>query len=287
MSSVLACLGIKRAELLTPVMENPVSSGVVIGSKPYERKVTHLILPVCLVVACFSGLLLSQAAVWLSPYKHDLLMVYSIGVERARVLLHTAKMRFLLLSVVGFCASAFAQSSIVDQYVLTQSPIAKAGVLANIGPSGSKSAGARVGVNGRVYRLSSRYTFEGWGCHCKSEHIGPRLPVYLDARRGACLQSTHRPVCYANRFPMRRESIVLSRYTLGEDTSLRTTIDHYVSSQSILQQVSNPSGTVSTGGLGEAKYHIDLTAFTGGWGRPQRGRNARPLPIDSILRFPS
>lgn len=35
--------------------------------------------------------------------------------------------------------------------------------------------------------------------------------------------------------------------------------------------MSNPSGSLSDGtGLGEPKYNIDLTAFTGAWGRPQR-----------------
>lgn len=38
-----------------------------------------------------------------------------------------------------------------------------------------------------------------------------------------------------------------------------------------MQGVSNPSGSLSDGtGLGEAKYHVDLSAFTDGWGRPQR-----------------
>lgn len=83
---------------------------------------------------------------------------------------------------------------------------------------------------------------------------------------------------------MRRGSVALPRYTLGEDTSLRTTIDDYVSSQAILQQVPNPSGNVSTGGLGEAKFHINLTAFTGPWGRPQRGKEVLP-PINSLLTF--
>jgi len=35
-------------------------------------------------------------------------------------------------------------------------------------------------------------------------------------------------------------------------------------------QVSNPSGTVKTGGLGEPKFNIGGSAFTGSWGRPQR-----------------
>ena len=56
------------------------------------------------------------------------------------------------------------------------------------------------------------------------------------------------------------------RYTLGLDNSLRGQIDNFVASQKIIQQVSNPSGTVSTGGLGEPKFNIDETAFTDAWG---------------------
>jgi len=32
------------------------------------------------------------------------------------------------------------------------------------------------------------------------------------------------------------------------------------------QQVENPTGGVSTGGLGEPKFNIDETAFTEDWG---------------------
>lgn len=52
-------------------------------------------------------------------------------------------MRPFIFSALAFCAAVFAQS-IVDQYVATESPIAKAGILANIGPSGSKASGAAV-----------------------------------------------------------------------------------------------------------------------------------------------
>ena len=55
-------------------------------------------------------------------------------------------MRFAILSSLCYCALVRAQLSAVDQYVATESPIAKAGLLANIGPSGSKSAGAKVCV---------------------------------------------------------------------------------------------------------------------------------------------
>ena len=58
-----------------------------------------------------------------------------------------------------------------------------------------------------------------------------------------------------------------ARYTTGEDTSLRTLIDDFLDAEAKLQQVANPSGNVSTGGLGEPKFNIDLSAFTGPWGR--------------------
>lgn len=58
-----------------------------------------------------------------------------------------------------------------------------------------------------------------------------------------------------------------ARYTTGEDPSLRTLIDEFLGAESKLQQVNNPSGNVTTGGLGEPKFNIDLSAFTAPWGR--------------------
>lgn len=57
------------------------------------------------------------------------------------------------------------------------------------------------------------------------------------------------------------------RFTSGQNANLRTLIDQFFVAESTLQQVSNPSGTVVTGGLGEPKFNINLTAFTGPWGR--------------------
>ena len=52
-------------------------------------------------------------------------------------------MRFALLtSLIALATAAFAQSA--DDYVKSEGPIAKAGLLANIGPDGSKSSGAKV-----------------------------------------------------------------------------------------------------------------------------------------------
>lgn len=51
-----------------------------------------------------------------------------------------------LLTSVTLVTAAFAQTNSVDSYIASQSPIAKAGVLANIGGSGSKAQGAKVSL---------------------------------------------------------------------------------------------------------------------------------------------
>lgn len=57
---------------------------------------------------------------------------------------------------------------------------------------------------------------------------------------------------------------------ISGQTSLQSEIETYIGAQAGLQTVSNPSGGLSTGGLGEPKFNADATAFTGAWGRPQR-----------------
>lgn len=54
------------------------------------------------------------------------------------------------------------------------------------------------------------------------------------------------------------------------DATVHTAMQRYISFQAQLQSVSNPSGRLDTGGLGEPKFHVDGSAFTGDWGRPQR-----------------
>ncbi|KAH8114418.1 glucoamylase [Phellopilus nigrolimitatus] len=125
--------------------------------------------------------------------------------------------------------------STVETYVSSESTIAKAGVLANIGPDGEKDQGAHAGVV-----VASPSTTD------------PNY-VYSWTRDSSLV------------FKM-----LIDQYTTGIDTSLRGHIDAFVSAEATLQQISNPSGSVSTGGLGEPKFNIDLSAFTGPWGRPQR-----------------
>ncbi|EKM51697.1 glycoside hydrolase family 15 protein [Phanerochaete carnosa HHB-10118-sp] len=145
-------------------------------------------------------------------------------------------MRFLVLtSLASLLTSVLGQSSSVDSYVASESPIAKAGLLANIGPSGAKSSGAKAGVV-----IASPST------------TNPDY-LYTWVRDSSLVFKT-----------------IIDQYTSGQDTSTRSLIDEFVSAEATLQQVTNPSGSVTTGGLGEPKFNIDETAFTGAWGRPQR-----------------
>ena len=64
---------------------------------------------------------------------------------------------------------------------------------------------------------------------------------------------------------------MVDRFINKYDAGLQTQIQNYIAEQGRLQAVSNPSGSLSDGtGLGEAKYNVDGSAFTGAWGRPQR-----------------
>lgn len=57
---------------------------------------------------------------------------------------------------------------------------------------------------------------------------------------------------------------------LAGNTSLEPLIQQYITSQAKIQTITNPSGPLSDGsGLGEPKFNINLTAYTGPWGRPQ------------------
>ena len=73
--------------------------------------------------------------------------------------LRLPSMRCTLLSMLGLSSVIF-QSTTVDQYIATEYPIAKEGLLANIGPSGSKCLGAKASVSRQTgflapHRLSS------------------------------------------------------------------------------------------------------------------------------------
>ncbi|KAF8530546.1 glucoamylase [Hysterangium stoloniferum] len=143
-------------------------------------------------------------------------------------------MRLLkLLSAITLIAVSTQQN--VDSYIQFEMPIAKAGILANIGPHGSKSSGAAAGL---VIASPSATN-----------------PDYL--------------------FTWTRDSslvfkALIDQYVSGQDTTLLGQINNFITAEANLQQVTNPSGSITTGGLAEPKFNIDGSAFTGPWGRPQR-----------------
>jgi glucoamylase len=78
----------------------------------------------------------------------------------------------------------------------------------------------------------------------------------------------------------------------ADDTSsplggkLSDILDAYTSLQQTIQRISNPSGNFDDlSSLGEPKFEIDGTPFTGSWGRPQRdGPALRALTLIHYLR---
>lgn len=66
---------------------------------------------------------------------------------------------------------------------------------------------------------------------------------------------------------------IVDTFTNSYDANLQSEIQNYVAAQAEVQGVSNPSGSLSDGaGLGEPKFNVDLTAFTGAWGELRYGR---------------
>ncbi|KAB5589382.1 Glucoamylase [Ceratobasidium theobromae] len=150
--------------------------------------------------------------------------------------------RLSALLSLGLSSSVIAQnpptwlvSPFADAFQISEYPIAKAGVLANIGDKGSKSQGAHKGVV-----VASPSTTD------------PDY-VYTWTRDSALVYK-----------------VLVDMYISGRDNSLLQGIYDWISSQTKLQQVTNPSGTVEAGGLGEPKFMVNETQFTGSWGRPQR-----------------
>jgi len=70
-------------------------------------------------------------------------------------------------------------------------------------------------------------------------------------------------------------------------TTILPILEAYASLQHKIQHTPNPSGSFedALSGLGEPKFHVDGSAFTGSWGRPQRdGPALRALTLMSYLR---
>ncbi|KAM5351995.1 hypothetical protein ACJ41O_004718 [Fusarium nematophilum] len=144
-----------------------------------------------------------------------------------------------LQSVLGWPAGNHlgpVKRAAVDDFIESETPIAVEQLLCNIGPDGCHANGVYPGVVIASPDTQDPDYFYTW-------------------TRDAALVFKY----------------IVDRFAQRYDAGLQKSIQQYIASQAKLQGVSNPSGSLSDGaGLGEAKYHVDLSAYTGGWGRPQR-----------------
>ncbi|CAN9108536.1 unnamed protein product [Alternaria alternata] len=145
----------------------------------------------------------------------------------------------------------------LDAWIEKEGRIALDKLLANIAPGGSNVQGKGV-ADGTVIASPSQESPDYWFQWVRDAAItmNTLVDVYADgpsSSRGSALSSI-----------------------LGAYTSLWSDIQH----------TSNPSGTFDDlSGLGEPKFHVDGTPFTGSWGRPQRdGPALQALTLMHYLR---
>ncbi|KAM0258927.1 hypothetical protein ACHAQJ_003583 [Trichoderma viride] len=124
-----------------------------------------------------------------------------------------------------------------SSFLATETPIALADMLCNIGSAGSCVTGADSGIVVASPDQTNPDYFYTW--------------TRDSALTFKCIVDT-----FVNSY----------------SSSLQTEIQNYINAQAIVQGISNPSGSLSNDGtgLGEPKFNVDETAFTGAWGRPQR-----------------
>ncbi|KAF5854936.1 hypothetical protein ETB97_010557 [Aspergillus alliaceus] len=126
------------------------------------------------------------------------------------------------------------QEASLDTWLSTEADVSRQAILNNIGADGEWAKGASSGVVIASPSKSDPDYFYTW-----TRDSGLVMKTLVDLFRGG-------------------------------DANLLPTIEEYISSQARIQGVSNPSGGLSSGGLGEPKLNADESAFTGAWGRPQR-----------------
>lgn len=121
----------------------------------------------------------------------------------------------------------------VDSFIASESPIALSRLLCNIGSTGCYAAGVASGVVIASPSQNNPDYFYTW-------------------TRDSALTLKE----------------VIDTFQYGYNSTLQTEIQNYVGAQAKQQGVSNPSGSLSDGtGLGEPKFNVDLSEFTGSWGK--------------------
>ncbi|OJD14455.1 hypothetical protein AJ78_05190 [Emergomyces pasteurianus Ep9510] len=122
----------------------------------------------------------------------------------------------------------------LDAWIAKESPYALQALFANIGADGVKVKGAAAGIVVASPSKSEPNYFYTW-----TRDAALVLKSLVDA-------------------------------FIAGNTSLQPKIHEYINAQAHLQGISNPSGDLSTGGLGEPKFAVNMLPFNGDWGRPQR-----------------
>lgn len=153
----------------------------------------------------------------------------------------------------------------LDTWLVSESAVARQGILDNIGSAGAYAANAKPGIV-----VASPSTSDP---DCKLSHS--------DLSNSQLTE----PIDY---YTWSRDSALVFKNLIdmfkNGDSALLDVIEEYISSQAYIQTVSNPSGALSGGsGLGEPKFNADETAFTGSWGRPQRDGPA--LRATALISF--
>ncbi|KAF8248010.1 hypothetical protein K440DRAFT_583955 [Wilcoxina mikolae CBS 423.85] len=145
-------------------------------------------------------------------------------------------MRFyslLLLLPPTFARSITSRQTTVSAWVAQEEPVARAALFRNIGVKGE-------------------------------------FAQHVDAGGVIASPSTDAPDYY---FQWTRDAalvfkVLLNQYING-NSSLDTFLREYAGESDKLQKTENLSGGYTTGGIGEPKFRVDGTPFTGNWGRPQ------------------
>ncbi|QRW22993.1 glycoside hydrolase family 15 protein [Rhizoctonia solani] len=157
-------------------------------------------------------------------------------------------MRFLSLFPSLILTFLSSRGDPIQDFIQRQYPLAKQGILDNIGSQGAYARDAKPGVV-----VSSPST---------------------------------EPVDYKHTF-IRDSSLIykvlIDIWADGRDDSLLPGIYDWVSSQGRLQKTPNLTGNLTTGGLGETGFNIDESVYTGPGGRPQHDNPA--LRSSSMIDF--
>ncbi|KAJ5588005.1 uncharacterized protein N7459_003770 [Penicillium hispanicum] len=166
--------------------------------------------------------------------------------------LWTALCAYLTLKQAVVAASSPPQllaraTTSLESWLASETPVARQGILDNIGSSGAYAQSADSGVV-----IASPSTDDPDYYYTWTRDSALTLKVLIDLFKNG-------------------------------DSDLLGVIEEYIDAQAHIQTVSNPSGSLSTGGLGEPKFNVDETAFTGSWGRPQRDGPA--LRATALIAF--